>query len=55
MLVISEILRLVGQTVGYAVNQRRFGLLFFVVIVGILVAITAAASAVVPVAIYPFL
>lgn len=55
MLLISEVLRVVAQTCGYAVSQRKIGLLVVVLVVGIIVAATATATVVAPVAIYPFL
>jgi hypothetical protein len=52
---ISELGRLLWQAIVFAIDQRKIGLLVALVLVGAIVALSAAATVVVPVAVYPFL
>lgn len=55
MLLITEIGRLAVQAVGYAIAQRRIGLLVLLILAGLIVMLSATVTVAGPVAIYPFL
>lgn len=55
MLMVREILRSIAAVVGYAVQGRRLGLLVVILLGAVAVAASAAVTASVPLAIYPFI
>lgn len=55
MLLISEVVRTVAHAIGYAIAQRRIGLLVILIAAGLVVLLSTTATTLAPVAIYPFL
>lgn len=52
---IREVIRLIRQAVRYSLRRRSLGLLFFLLVGGLLVAVVVGATFAAPVMIYPLL